>query len=119
MPFRDTAQHLRDIIENIDLITSFVQGLSLNDYAADRRTAAAVERHLQIVTEAAYRLGDDAEAVCPGPDWRRYRGLGNLLRHAYQRIQDELIWETVNDDLPSLRQAAKDALRGLDKNTPS
>lgn len=92
--------------------------MSFDAYTNDRKTAAAVERHLQIVTEAAYRLGDDAEAVCPGPDWRRYRGLGNLLRHACQNIQDELIWETVSDDLPKLRLAAVSALGRLG-NTPS
>jgi uncharacterized protein with HEPN domain len=110
LPFRSTSLHLQDILRSIRLIESFLDGVSYEQYAADAKTQAAVERHLQIITEAAYRLGDEAGAICPGPDWVAYRGMGNILRHAYRRVQDEVVWETAIVDLPNLKRDVEIAL---------
>lgn len=111
MPFRDNATHLRDILEAIDHIESFLDGMTFESYQADVKTKSAVERQMQIVTEAAVRLGGDAETIAPGPDWEGFRGMGNLLRHAYHRIDDRIIWNTVKDELPPLREYVLRALR--------
>ena len=84
--------------------------MDLDAYKADLKTKSAVERQMQIITEAAVRLGDDAEVIAPGPDRKGFRGMGNLLRHAYHRIDDELVWNTVKDDLPVMRQVIVEAL---------
>jgi len=72
---------------------------------------AAVERKLQTISEAAIRLADEAERLCPGVPWRDVRGIGNQLRHAYERIDLATIWNTVIEDLPALKAAVKDALK--------
>lgn len=68
MPFRDNPTHLRDILEAIDHIESFLAGMDFEAYKADARTRFAVERQMQVITEAAVRLGDEAETIAPGPD---------------------------------------------------
>jgi uncharacterized protein with HEPN domain len=76
LPFRDNATHLRDILEAIDHIESFLDGVTFESYQNDLRTKSAVERQMQIMTEAAIRLGEDAETIAPGPDWQGFRGMG-------------------------------------------
>ena len=110
MPFRDTQSHLRDIHESIDLIDSFLKGMDFEAYRVDLKTQSAVERQLQIITEAAIRLGEEAETLCPGLDWKGIRGMGNFLRHEYQRIDDRIVWDTIKDDLPPLAVAVFHAL---------
>jgi len=44
---------------------------------------------LQKISEAAARLGEDAEKLCPGAPWRDIRGIWNWLRHQYDRIDLE------------------------------
>jgi uncharacterized protein with HEPN domain len=66
------------------------------------------------VTEAAYRLGDEAEALCPSLNWKGIRGMGNLLWHGYHKVEDEIVWATVKSDLPELRLAVSQALAGVD-----
>lgn len=105
MPFRNAATHLRDIIESIDHIEEFLGGIDFSAYRADLKTRSAIERQMQIITEAAKRLGDDAEALCPGPDWKGFRRMGDILRHCYQRIDDEIVWNTIKDELPPMREA--------------
>ena len=43
--------------------------------------------------------------------WRQVRDLGNLLRHAYDKVDLEIIWQTITDDLPPLKTAVFNALR--------
>jgi uncharacterized protein with HEPN domain len=88
----------------------FLEGMDFASYTADLRTKSAVERQVQIITEAAYRLGDEADTLCPGPDWKGLRGMGNILRHAYHRVDDQIIRDTVKLDFPPLKAAVIKAL---------
>jgi uncharacterized protein with HEPN domain len=65
---------------------------------------------MQILSEAATRLGSDADTVCPGPDWKGLRGMGNVLHHQYHRVDDRIVWDTVQQDIPILKEAVAKAL---------
>ncbi len=110
MPFEDARSSLGDILEGVRLIEQFVSGMNLEEYVSDDRTQAAVERKMLIISEAAIRLKDDAEALCPGVPWREIRGIGNWLRHQYDRVEIETIWNTIQDDLPPLKAAVEKAI---------
>ena len=110
MPFREPTLSLRDILDGIDLIVQFVGGMDLEAFREDPKTVAAVERKLLLISEAAVRLGDDAERLCPGLPWRNIRGIGNWLRHRYDRVDVETVWNTVVNDLPPLRSGVLRAL---------
>jgi uncharacterized protein with HEPN domain len=86
--------------------------------AKDERTLFACQYALLIVSEAAKRLGDDAERLCPGQPWRDIRGIGNHLRHAYDSLDAMLIWKVYQDDLPSLKAAVSNALHSIDASEP-
>jgi uncharacterized protein with HEPN domain len=101
-------------LEAITHIEAFIISLDFGAYQKDLKTKSAVERQMQIITEAATRLGDDGPNVCPGIDWVGFRGMGNILRHAYHRIDDNIIWDTVKLELPLMRDAVVTALD--DKN---
>jgi uncharacterized protein with HEPN domain len=101
---------LRDIADAIGWIEQFTLGMDLKAFREDPKTIAAVERKLQIVGEAAIRLGDEAEHRLPGFAWPDIRGIGNWLRHQYERIELPVIWKTVRDDLPPLKAAVLRAL---------
>jgi uncharacterized protein with HEPN domain len=79
-------------------------------FRADSKTIAAVERKLLVISEAAVRLGDQAEALCPSLPWRDIRGIGNWLRHQYDHVDLETLWNTLEDDLPPLRIGVQRAL---------
>jgi uncharacterized protein with HEPN domain len=113
LPFKDPSFPLGDIQEAIGRIQDFTAGMKLEDFRQDPKTVAAVERKLQLISEAAIRLGEDAERLSPGMQWRNIRGLGNWLRHQYDRIDLETIWRTVTADLPPLLQAVESAISRL------
>lgn len=111
MPFRDDASRWRDILEAITLIEGFLAGVEFHAYQNDDKTRSAVERQLLILSEAAKALGPVAETRCPDQDWKGFRGMGDILRHAYHRVDDQLIWATVTTELPVLKSCVESALR--------
>ena len=61
LPFRDTNIPLRDIADAIGMIEAFTAGMDFDAFREDPKTIAAVERKLLVISEAAVRLGDEAE----------------------------------------------------------
>jgi len=118
LPFRDDPRHLRDIIESIDLIDDFVDTLDFEAYRNDIKTKSAVERQIQILTEAAKRLGEESRPRYLGVDWRSWCDMGNVIRHACHRVNDEIVWNTIKTDLPELRRSADKALHSIEPQLP-
>jgi uncharacterized protein with HEPN domain len=110
LTFREPTLSLRDILDGIDMIVQFVRDMDLEAFREDPKTVAAVERKLLLISEAATRLGQEAERLCPGLPWHNIRGLGNWLRHRYDRVDVETVWNTVINDLPPLRSGVLRAL---------
>lgn len=101
------------------MIGQFTSGMDFEAFRSNPMAVSAVERKLQIVSEAAIRLGGEGERLCPEQPWRDIRGIGNQLRHAYERIDLETIWGTVTDDLPPFKSAALRALRTVSVDPPN
>ncbi len=68
---------------------------------------------MERVCEAAHRLGERAAELMPEQPWGDIRGMGNRLRHAYDRISLDVIWNTARNDLPGLAADARRALAQL------
>jgi len=81
-------------------------GKIIEDFAADLPLRLAVERALEIICEASYRLPENIKARETRIDWKRMVDFGNLLRHAYHRVDPKLVFEIASRDLPPLRAFA-------------
>jgi uncharacterized protein with HEPN domain len=103
MPSRSTAARLQDIFENIRLARSFITGISFTDLQADVRTFYAIVRCLEIISEGSRRLPDDIKACHTEIEWSDVAGAGSIYRQHYHAVSDELIWQTVQEDLEPLR----------------
>ena len=74
----------------------------------------AVVRNLEIISEASRHLGA-LKAQMPEVPWRKVADMGNWLRHAYEKTEDKILWETIEDGLPPLAVATR---RLLDHKVP-
>ncbi len=64
-------------------------------------------------------MGDQADILMPDHPWHDIRGMGNRLRHAYDRIDIAVIWSVVSNRLPSLKADAAQALDRMDNTDKS
>jgi uncharacterized protein with HEPN domain len=103
MPSKNPAQRLSDIAENIDAIKEFIAGMDFETFAADRKTLYAVVRALEIVSEASRRLPAELKTRHPEIDWIAVAAAGNVYRHEYEGIDENLIWHSARHDLAVLR----------------
>lgn len=114
MPSRhDPADSLADIVENAERIESYIIGMDREAFERDGRTRDAVERCLERVCEAAHRLGVHAAELMPGQPWGDIRGMGNRLRHAYDRVSLDIVWNTARERMPTLATDARHILERL------
>jgi uncharacterized protein with HEPN domain len=108
------ADRLRHILDAIADVQTYTGGKSFDDYLADDMRRHAVERCLEIVSEASRYVPREAKAVHAGIPWRGVADFGNVLRHDYPNVKDRRVWEIVTDDLAPLKAAVETVLHDLE-----
>lgn len=97
---------LQDMKQSIEDIRALLQGRSFEAMHSDRPARAAFERFLEILSEASRGVPDDwKSAIAPDLPWRRIADLGNHIRHAYYKIDAEILWNIYEDQMDPLEQA--------------
>ena len=84
---------------------AFVEGMSKEEFLADKRTQQAAIMSLVIIGEAATRLMDRYSGFIdrhPDVPWRSMRGMRNRVAHGYFEINMDVVWDTVRTALPEL-----------------
>ena len=79
-----------------------VQGLTFEQYIIDLKARRAIERTLEIIGEAASKVSEAFYIAHPEIDWRRIKGLRNIISHEYDKVRHDLLWAVVKTDLPVL-----------------
>jgi uncharacterized protein with HEPN domain len=102
---RTPEERLADIELATGKIESFLRGRSFEDFSNDAMLHDAVVRNLEIISEASRHLGDRLKTAAPEVPWRKVADMGNWIRHAYEKVEDRILWETIQDGLPVLAAA--------------
>lgn len=81
---------------------------------AAQRTRLAVERLLSVIGEAARNLSEPLKNDHPEIPWAQMVGLRNVLIHEYFRIEDEVLWNVMDKEIPVILERVKAILGPLD-----
>jgi uncharacterized protein with HEPN domain len=98
---RDTA-NLLDILEAARLAAAYVSGKTKEEFLRDSQCQDAVIRRLEIIGEAARRVSDATRARLPHLPWSAMVNMRNLMIHEYDHIDLAVVWDTVQNHLPTL-----------------
>lgn len=110
---RDPAERLKDILDAISKIERYA-ARGRDAFFQDELLQVWVIYHLQVIGEAAARLGPDFHAAHPQIPWPQIVAMRNILVHEYFGVDLEEVWLTVERDLPALKQQVEDLLRRLE-----
>ena len=97
--------YLQHIALAIQRIRRYVAGLSASEFSADDKTQDAVLRNIEVIGEAArnvQRHHADFAAAQPQVPWAVMIGMRNRVSHGYFAVDWDLIWATIQQDLPAL-----------------
>ena len=99
------AQYVQDIVEAIDKIFESVFNMKYEDFLGDADAFDACVRRLEIIGEASKRLSVRLKGRLPKIPWKEIAGFRDKAIHDYASLNAAVVWATITDDLPELRQA--------------
>ena len=100
--FRDWRFRVRDILDAVTAIADYTDGMTYEEFLADRRTRDAVIRNLTTMGESVRWIPDEVTARHPEVPWAILRSVRNVVVHQYFGVGSAILWETVRGDLPPL-----------------
>jgi uncharacterized protein with HEPN domain len=99
---RSIRLYLEDIIGSSTKVMRYTQGMTFEDFLTDERTFDAVMRNLQIIGEAAKNVPPEVRSRYREIEWRKISGLRDVLAHAYFSLENETLWDIVQNKVPPL-----------------
>ncbi len=110
---RDYRLFIKDMLESMEAIERFVEGMEFEDFVKDDKTTSAVIRKFEIIGEAARYVPDWIRGRYPDVPWRSMIGMRNRLIHAYFGIDYKLVWDTIKVELPKVKSQLLKILKEL------
>ena len=95
---------LHHIVEAIDNIFEFTNGVTFDEYAKNKILRFAVIKNLEIIGEAAYLLTKTFKEEHSEIEWINIIGMRHVLVHGYYQIKDEIVWATIQTELQPLKE---------------
>jgi uncharacterized protein with HEPN domain len=111
MPRRGWKLRISDIVEAIENALDYSAGMTFEQFVDDRKTIDAVVRNFIVIGEAASHLSDDFIENHPDLPWREMRDMRNIVVHEYFGVDNLIVWETLQKNLPPLLPLLKDLLK--------
>ena len=100
---RTERLYLTDLRDAIDKILGYTSS-GKEDIFADSRTQDAVLRNIEVIGEAVRGITDDTRTAHPEIPWREMAGMRDRIIHDYFRVDVDVVWDVVSQDLPPLRE---------------
>lgn len=101
MPTEDLIR-LRHMLDAAEEALSFAHKQTRTDLDGNRMLVLSLVKAVEIVGEAAYQVSEATQLLLPQIPWDDMIGMRHRLVHAYFAINLDILWQTVQDDLPAL-----------------
>jgi len=94
------ASACRRHVHAAETAIGLTNGLEKAEFLADRTLVDASIKNLSVLGEAATHIPDEIIRQWPDVPWRMMRDMRNLIIHEYFGVNQDIVWGTINDDLP-------------------
>ncbi|MFM9942219.1 MAG: DUF86 domain-containing protein [Hyphomicrobiaceae bacterium] len=85
------------IRHQVDAIEAWVKGRTIADFKGDMLLRNAIERSIEIISEASRRIPQIEKAKHPQIPWNDIADVGNFIRHQYHDINDKILWDLTQE----------------------
>lgn len=99
---RDYRLYLDDIQDACEKVMRYTRNLNAEQFIDDEKTYDAVVRNLAIIGEAAKHIPDQVRERYSLIEWRKIGGLRDIVTHEYFGIDDEILWDVIQTQVPQL-----------------
>jgi uncharacterized protein with HEPN domain len=112
---KNDAVYLHHILDAINRIQGYTAGVSYDQFLQDSLLQDGVVRQLEIIGEAAKNVSSTFRDAHPELPWRQMTGTRNKLIHGYFEVNLFIVWDTVQSDLPPLKQQVERIIEEMDE----
>lgn len=110
---KDFKVYLFDILDCIQAIEQYTENKTENDFLQDKLLQDAVFRRIEIIGEAVKNIPEHIKQKYSDVDWRKAAGMRDVVIHEYFRVDVNVTWATINDDLPVLKKHIERIMKEL------
>jgi uncharacterized protein with HEPN domain len=110
---RSIRLRLNDIIRAIDGAQLTIEGVKFVTFQLVYHMPRTIERSIEIISEASRHIPQELKAEYPDIPWQQIAGIGNVLRHDYEIIDDHITWDVAKAQFPRLRAVIVERLAKL------
>ena len=110
MSKRESKLYLEDIKDSITKIEYYTKDLNFDEFSKDVMTIDAVVRNLTIIGEAAKNIPEEIKSKNPEIAWSEAIGMRNKITHEYFGVDEDILWETIKEDLPTFKEQISELL---------
>ncbi|MEO8148730.1 MAG: HepT-like ribonuclease domain-containing protein [Bacteroidia bacterium] len=107
MSERNEKLLIEEMIDSVEAINMFRENLTLDELRKDRKTLDAILMNLIAIGECVNRLSTEFKNEHTAIDWQNIKGLRNRIAHNYRGVDIEILWDIVNESLPTFLSELK------------
>ena len=114
---RSWRLYIQDMIDFGEKVLSYTDGLDQEAFTAETLVYDATLRNLELIGEAATHIPSEVREVHLEIQWRDIIGTRNRLAHSYLGIDDDVIWDIIQTDVPNLLPALRNLLNTTNEDS--
>jgi uncharacterized protein with HEPN domain len=107
---KDDSVYLGHILDAAQTALEFIAGKSRSDFDREKLLRVGLTHQLQIVGEAARKLSPEYRGSHPEIPWAAITGMRHRIVHDYFSVDEDIVWRTVQEHLPSLVEQVSELL---------
>ena len=116
-PEREWRSFVEDMIKSGESALTFIAGMDVNEFLNDERTYKATLWDLRIIGEAASNVPRFVQDNNPHISWAEIIAMRNRITHSYGAIDIDIVWDTLQNDVPIMIADLRELLQSIDEST--
>ena len=100
-------QFLLDMLQSAELIMTYTAQCSKAEFVGNVQLQDSVIRRLLVIAEAARRVSEPTRQTLPNVSWQEINGMRNRLVHEYDDLNLNIVWDVVQNEIPTLIEELK------------
>jgi len=114
MSKRGTLEFIYDVLESIKRIEEYTENITFKELMRNIIIQDAVVRNIEVIGEAIKNIPSSFKKKHKDIEWKKIAGMRDKIIHFYFGISWEVVWKTIKENLPLLKEKIEKIIKELE-----